>query len=165
IGIHWTDSPDFNRTWDIRPINDMPVSDGLRTEWMPRVMAAYDGAADWPLKRQLSVCRRLVVETVRRIISKLPGTPAEITAAAWRERARVEARAMAAAAEVAEAAWRKRSRVKAGAMAAEAAGLAAAVAGLAAVVAWLAAKSEKEKDVEVIFVATCEFWIDAAENA
>ena len=34
----WTDSPRRLRCFDIRPLNDIGVSDALRTKWMPKQM-------------------------------------------------------------------------------------------------------------------------------
>lgn len=70
-GIGWTDDPVKNRTFDFRPVHEIPVSDSLRTEWMPKVMSAYEGALDWPHARQIAVVSRLVIFTVNRLIAVL----------------------------------------------------------------------------------------------
>lgn len=66
-GIDWTDDPILNRTFDFRPVNDIPVSENLRGEWMPRVMEAYEGALDWPLERQIAVVSKIVKLTIEQL--------------------------------------------------------------------------------------------------
>ena len=100
IGEAWTDDPVRLRMWDIRPLNDIPVSQSIRTRHIVPVIIAYQGSRDWSGARQRRVATRLVILTVNRLISHLPGLPAEVRqqcraadtlalagAAAWAERA------------------------------------------------------------------------------
>jgi len=79
--IPWTDSPFSVRCWDLRPLNDIAVSDDVRREYLLPVIAAYDGSMDWPLTRQQEVASRLAIGTVNRIVSALPILPPEVSAA------------------------------------------------------------------------------------
>jgi hypothetical protein len=92
IGIPWTDDPIENGTWDIRPLNDIDVPGDIRTEHMVRVMEAYEGATDWPPARQAEVAGRIALETVRKIVSELPGLPESAVEACRRAHSLVDAR-------------------------------------------------------------------------
>lgn len=73
-GRDWSDSPEEVHTWDIRTLNDAPWrSDRERTVHLLPLLVAYDGCCNWPLARQQAVVERIVIETVRQIISELPG--------------------------------------------------------------------------------------------
>ena len=54
-GLDWTDSPYKTRTFDLRPINDMKVSEEVRTKYLLPVLVAYAGSLDWPIPRQQAV--------------------------------------------------------------------------------------------------------------
>jgi len=122
IGEAWTDDPVRLRMWDIRPLNDIPVSQSICTRHIVPVIIAYQGSRDWSGARQRRVATRLVILTVNRLISHLPGLPAEV-----RQQCRAaDTLALAGAAGAAEAAaW-------AAAWAAEAAAWAERAAGRAA---------------------------------
>ena len=40
----WTDNPNILQIFDIRSINDIDVPDFLRTEWMLKLLCAYEGS-------------------------------------------------------------------------------------------------------------------------
>lgn len=71
-GIEWTDDPELNRTFDIRPIDDIGVSDSLKSKWMLRVMEAYEGSLDWLPERQVAVASKIVELTA---VSRLFAMP------------------------------------------------------------------------------------------
>lgn len=71
----WTDVPERLRDFDIRPLNDMPVSDAVRTECMLPVLVAYAGSLDWPAARQEAVLGVIITRLVQDIIAELPGLP------------------------------------------------------------------------------------------
>lgn len=68
----WTASPDAVGCFDIRPINDIKVSDELRTKYMLKMLIAYDGSLYWSIEKQKKVVERIIVGTVNRIVSELP---------------------------------------------------------------------------------------------
>jgi hypothetical protein len=72
-GREWTDDPEVVRTFDLRLINDIPVTNEVRTQYLLPVLVAYAGSLDWPLARQWRVADRLLIETTRRLLSILPG--------------------------------------------------------------------------------------------
>ncbi len=148
-GIKWTDDPVANRTFDIRPINDIPVRPRLRTEWMPRVMEAYEGALDWPHDRQIAVASKLAKLTMRLITSLPDEWAADVANASILDDPDPEE----AAANAADALnWAVEARVAAG----EAKWAAQTGADAAE---W----EEVEKAArEEIFIAGCELWIEAA---
>ena len=79
-GIPWTDQPETVRCWDIRPINDIPVSDALRTTHLLPLLRAYDGSMDWPIARQISVVEKIIIATVNHIIAELQYLPEDLRA-------------------------------------------------------------------------------------
>lgn len=179
IGIDWTDDPVANRTFDIRPLNDMKVSSKLRTEWMPPVMAAYEGSLDWPHEKQVAVVTRILIGTVREIIAELPRLPTRHVAECRAVRTLKEAALAAKATELAMMTtlvfdWTTHSAgwaVKAAEWAAvalehvktaeceEEAATAAAVAASTA-----AAAAENALGRAAVFTTTCKLWCNAAEQ-
>ena len=77
-GIPWTDKPQSVRSFDLRPLNDIAVSNEARTKHLLPVIAAYEGSLDWPVERLKRVVDRLVILTTQRIISDLPDTPKDL---------------------------------------------------------------------------------------
>ena len=163
-GLEWTDDPASVRCWDLRPLNDIPVSDRLRTELLMPVLRAYDGSMDWPLDRQQAVAERLVVLTVQRIVAELPSLSSEMrrqcTEAATLKLA--EAAAVAAAAAVATAEDEARAAAEAEAAAVAAGGAAEEAAGDAAAAAWAAGNAAGAARLEQVFRVACQVWLDAA---
>ena len=104
----WSDSPEEARSFDTRELNDIDISDEVRTKYLLPVLAAYDGSLDWPQERQRAVADRLVILTVQRVVAERPGLSDENrrqyraastlwgALAAWGEAAAAEARAAAA---------------------------------------------------------------------
>jgi hypothetical protein len=182
-GIPCTDEPSQVRSFDIRGINDIPVSIEVRTPWMVRLAVAYDGSLDWPKERKWAVVKRIAILTVNRLIAGLPGISTEIAkqcrdartidaaadaadAAAGRA---ADAAVYAAAARAADAAGREEARE--GARAVARAARAAADAVHAADVARAAARAESAADAadaaadaarEKVFISACEIWLEAA---
>ena len=184
-GVPWTDDPGAVRSFDLRPLNDLPVSDEVRTKHLLPIIAAYDGSLDWPKDRQQAVATALAIGTVNVLIAELAGLPAEIAkacreatslkgaesaawaawaarAAAWAaaesaESAALAARAAAWAAE--SAAWAAESA----AWAARAAARAAESAEWAARAASRAARAAESAALERVFIAACKVWMDAAK--
>lgn len=72
----WTDEPDRLNTWDLRELNDMSVSDELRTLWMPRVLAAYYNCRNWSIRDQRTVLQNIIVLTCWHILA-VSDTPQE----------------------------------------------------------------------------------------
>jgi|CXWL01.1.fsa_nt_gi hypothetical protein len=145
-GHEYTDNPQTLRIFDLRNLNDIDVSDELRTKYMLPVVAAYAGSLDWPIERQKHVVHRIVILTVQRIISQLPGLSEEIKKQC--ETATTLELAYAAANTI-------RYAADAAADAADAARAAADAAANAARAA--AAYSAREK----MFIIACELWIEA----
>lgn len=116
-GLPWTDDPQAVRSFDLRPLNDIPVSDELRAEWMPRLIVAYDGSLDWPDERRKEVAGKIVIGVVQKIIAELPSLPdavreqcrkASTLSGAYAYAARAAAYAAYAAAVAARAACEER---------------------------------------------------------
>jgi nucleoid-associated protein YgaU len=177
-GGRWTDNPVTTRTWDLRSLNDIEVSDTVRTEHLLPVVAEYMGCMDWPVSRQRRVAERLVLLTVQRLIAELPGlskiarqqcrnctTLSEASAAAraaetWAARAADAAARAAAADAAAEAAAAEASAARAAAEAAAEAEAeeAADTAADAASEVWVATARER------VFTQTCQLWLDATKE-
>ena len=139
-GIDWTDAPEKVRCFDLRLINDISVSDALRTEHLMPVLMAYDGSLDWPMERQQRVVERIIILTVQRLVADLPGLPDTI-----REQCR-KATTLTEAAEAARAA-------------AGAAWAASWAAWAASWAAWAAIASQ-----EKVFIVACQVWLDAVKE-
>ncbi len=77
-GIRWTDNPLSVKCWDLRALNDIDVSDEVRTEHIMPVLAAYANCMDWPIERQIAVVSALAIGTMRYLIAELPGLSPEI---------------------------------------------------------------------------------------
>lgn len=78
-GIPWTDDPEQLRCFDIRQINDACwPNDELRTEWMIKLYDAIEGSLDWPIEVQKKFILQITIETMRQLISNLPGLPHEV---------------------------------------------------------------------------------------
>lgn len=181
-GRSWSDSPEVARTFDYRPINDMPVSDYLRTEWMLHVLAAYDGSLDWPLERQQTVSERIVILTTQRIIANLAGLSegaqqqcrdVGTLGEAWQAAIRVASATQAAGASeatirVAQAcrAALRAARPVAGPDQAKETAMrvewAAVVALRAAQASEAAQASMLANEAQQIFITACKLWIEAA---
>ena len=179
----WTDDPNILRIFDIRQINDIDVLDSLRTEWMLKLLCAYEGSLDWPVEKQKEVVSKIVILTVNRIISKLPGLNEKTREACISAKTLEEAKsaANAAAANYAAAYDAAANYAAAYAAANYAAYSAANYAALAkslsaaansAVAADYAAAAADYVDAaadyvdaaskEEIFVETCKLWLEAA---
>ena len=76
-GRPWSDAP---RTLpDVRPLNDAQwSSDAARTAALLPVMAALWRWADWTLHQRQQWTTQIILETVRKIVSALPGLPKDI---------------------------------------------------------------------------------------
>ena len=157
--LPWTDDPDTVRCWDLRSLNDIDVPDDVRREYLLPVIAAYDGSMDWPKDRQCEVASRLAILTINRLVSGLPGLPANIAArckgATDLSSARSAAAAAAAAAEVVAAAAAAAARSVAAAWSSE-----VAAAWSSEVAAEAAAAAAAEARVK-IFTLACGVWLDA----
>ncbi len=156
----WTDNPNILRIFDIRRINDIDVPDSLRTEWMLKLLCAYEGSLDWPVEKQKEVASKIVILTVNRIISKLPGLDEKIReaciSAKTLEEAKSAADAASYAADAAAAAYAANAAYYYAAAAAYSA--AAAAAAYYAAAAYAAAADVRQE----IFVETCKLWLEAA---
>jgi len=153
---NWTDNPYKIRCIDLRPLNDAEWStDELRTEWMLKVYSVWEHSLDWPEDVLLRRVQRLVIETVRQIISQLPNLPDDIREqcrlATTLEQAQVAAYAAYAASAAAYPAY----------AAADAAAYAADAAAYAAYAASAARVAERTDN---ILVTACRIWIEAAEQ-
>ena len=156
VGKEWTDSPDSLRIWDIRPLNDIQIDNETRTELLVPLAVAYMGCRDWPAKKQTRIATTIAIETVRQIISCLPGlsdgirekcrTAKTLRAAARAAYAADAADAAARAAYAADAA----ARAAAAADAAARAAAAAAAAGVLrkAVTIWMEAARDRGNEDE-----------------
>ena len=96
-GQTWSDDPTAVGCWDLRPLNDIDVAPEVRLEWMVRLAEAYAGAPSWPVELQCAVAERLVILTVQRLVSTLPGLP-QILRDACRDASTAEAAEAAAGA-------------------------------------------------------------------
>ena len=160
-GIPWTDDPEELRTFDLRNLNDIYVSDYIRAEYLLPVMAAYNGSLDWPAERQAAVAAALVVGVVNVLIADLLGLPDKIRRVCREARNCREAQASVSSGlheSVMHSALLAASM--AASMTASAAVSARLSAGAAAQSA-LTARSVRER--ERIFIAACQVWLDAAK--
>ena len=171
-GRAWSDEP--VTLPDLRPLNDGPwSSNAARTAALLPVMAALWEWGEWTPDRRQRWVTQVVLETVRQIVSALPGVPDAVRetcrTATTLEEAREAARAAGAtAAGAAWAAWaaREAAAAEAAAGAARAAGAAAGAAAEAAAkaaagaarAAWAAAGAE------AVLARACQIWITAAEE-
>jgi len=142
-GVEWTDSPVSVRSFDLRRLNDIAVSDEVRTECLLPVIAAYDGSLDWPERRQRAVVDRLVVLLVQRIVAELPRLDDRVREQCRGVKTRAQTRDAAAYADADAAA--------------AAAYAAAAAADAAAAAAYAAAAAARER----VFRTACQVWLDA----
>lgn len=149
-GIDFTDDPVLNRTFDTRPINDIPVSEDLRGEWMPKVMETYEGALDWSLERQIAVVSKIIKLTMERL-NVAAEEPWVAEWQAWEVRTADEGEAVhvmqAVIKAAGEAAWAAKCVAEEEADAAARAAVGEPWAGEA---------------MAAIFIKTCELWIEAA---
>lgn len=168
LGVSWTDNPKDVATWDLRPLNDIAVSDDVRTKYLLPVLAAYAGSAEWTKAKQNRVVKRLAILTVQRIVAKLPNLPAEVATQCRNATTQAKAAKAAKAAmktEMQAQAWvvaeSAESAAKAMKLVASAESMTrmAAAASAAALAAALAAAVEEE--VEVVFRSTCKLWLEA----
>jgi hypothetical protein len=159
LGLDWTDDPSILRIWDVRPINDIPVSPEQRAQRMPALVMAYQGCCDWPRARQKAVAARLAMLTVQRIIAALPGLPDDV-AHDCRTCERLSAAKAGAAAAMAALAAQAAQAAKAAASAAD--GAAARAACAAALAAQAAKAAAAAADVAAIFEVACDLWLEAA---
>ena len=157
----WTDDPNILRIFDIRAINDINVPDSLRTEWMLKLLCAYEGSLDWPGKKQKEVVSKIVILTINRLISNLPGLDENIRNKCKNAKTLEEAKFAAAAAAYAAAADYAADYAAASAAADYAAASATDYAiDFAAAAAVAAADYVANK--EEIFVEICKLWLEAA---
>jgi hypothetical protein len=104
VGHDWTDDPAALHMPDLRPLNDAQWSgDAARTAAMIPLVAAYSGWATWTRTRRQAVMTRVVILTIQRIVSALPGLSPEV-ATACRAAKTLSAAAAAAAAAAGAAA-------------------------------------------------------------
>jgi hypothetical protein len=166
-GLEWTDDPEVVRTFDLRPLNDIHVTNAVRTQHLLPVVTAYAGSLDWPLAVQRRVVNRLLVETVRQLLSNLPNLTEAVraqcinasTAADARLAAAAVARVVEAKVEVAAVVWSV-AVVLERSVAADA--LAAAAAMVARMVEAVAEEVEAVRmGVEAVFIAACKIWLEA----
>jgi hypothetical protein len=181
----WSDDPQTLDCWDVRSLHDIAVSPALRTRHMLPLLVAYQHSRSWPIARQLTVAERLVVLTIQRLISALPGLSPDLMArcrgATTLEAAATAARAAAAATWAAEAAtlatwaaeaatWATwgatlaaRSTALAATFAARATARAArATARAARATARAAAAAESLAVQAQVFLTGCALWLEAA---
>ena len=161
-GLAWTDSPARTRTFDLRPLNDMPVDNVTRTTHLLPVLEVYAGSLDWPAERQCAVAQRLAILTVNRLIATLPGLSKEARhacesattpGAVAKEMSRVS---LAAALAAEAAAWAAEGAARAAEWAARAAEWEAT---------WAARAAEGEAEAkERIFISACQLWLEAAQH-
>ena len=79
LGLGWTDDPVVLGIWDIRGLNDGFTDDAERTKWMIPLLWRYQGSRkEWSRERQQKTIERIVIETVRQIVSELPGLPKDV---------------------------------------------------------------------------------------
>ena len=60
LGVSKTDKPNVLRTFDLRPLNDIPDDPVLRAQLMGPLADAYIGSLDWPMERQRRVAEAIV---------------------------------------------------------------------------------------------------------
>ena len=180
-GLPWTNNPYEVGCWDLRSINDILVSDEIRTQYLLPVAEIYHDSRSWPVERQIRVVQRLAIMTVQRLISAIPGLPALIRQACQDARDLQEARGAAkwakrsatslsessgrrvrrrmrqsrrdAAEQAEDASWAARDALWSAVWSSSAADVALAV---------VAARSEPE--LNAVFIATCQLWIEAAQE-
>lgn len=157
-GIPWTDDPQQVRCFDFRAINDIQVSDEVRTQWMLPLIRLYDGSLDWPIARQLAVAKRIVALTIQRL---RPVSPTFMDHAMWAAVAGVVVEVELVAEDAAEAVG---ARAKEWAELAEvvAAAAARASAWASAASALMASAAAGPARVEQVFIRACQIWIEAA---
>jgi hypothetical protein len=176
-GLEWTDDPEAVRTFDLRPLNDIPVNNAVRTQHLLPVVAAYAGSLDWPLDRQQKVVNHLLIETVRQLLSNLPNLTEAVRAQCINASTVGEARLAVAAVAIAEVAWLVEAVAEVAAAAAAVARVTVAVASAMAEAAaereWsvspeaAVARAAKEAVAEAraaVFIAACEIWMEAVED-
>ena len=173
-GIPWTDQPETVRCWDIRPVNDILVSDDLRTTHLLPLLRAYDGSMDWPIARQISVVEKIIIATVNHVIAELQYLPDDLRAPCRVAATVAQAGAAAGAAAVAIPAARAADApASAAANAASAAARAAAhaasaAARAAAIVASAAARAADAAPTVLIldnlFIQVCAIWLNSARG-
>lgn len=152
-GVKWTDEPMVVRCFDLRPLNDMNVSDELRSKWMTRLLVAYDGSLDWLEARRKEVAAKIVIGVVQQIIAELPSLPDAVREQCRKASTLDECQAAADAANAADA-----GEAAAAAHAGEAAAAAAARAAAEAAAAARAAQ-------ESIFTIACKIWLKACDGS
>lgn len=155
-GRERTNAPTVAGLPDIRPLNYIDVFPALRTEWMLRLIEAYDGWSEWTDARKLAVADRIAVLTVNRIIAALPGLPPALA-----QKCR-DARTLDAARHATYAAL---SSYAAAIVAAPCSAIAPAaeVAYFATAAAYAARADANAR--EQIFITACKLWMEAAEGA
>ena len=142
-----TDSP--GDLPDLRPLNDAPwPNDTARTAALLPVMVALWDWREWSSKRQAQWAQRVVIDTVRRIISELPGLSDLLRIRCHAGTTLNEVKVEAAETEAEAGAW-----VATGAWAATAAEAAAWAAGAA-----------KTQTPESVLVTACDIFIQAAQG-
>lgn len=65
-GLPWSDDPALVRCFDLRPLNDMDASGGLRARKMSALLARYSGSLDWPRGARRAVLRSALLDLLRR---------------------------------------------------------------------------------------------------
>lgn len=66
-GNKWSDSPAHARMFDLRSINDLQVSQRLRTKYMTKLLVAYQGSLEWSDHKIEAVLDRLITLTACRL--------------------------------------------------------------------------------------------------
>lgn len=126
---------------DLRPLNDAFLSDdAARTDALLPVMAALWDWTAWSPERRQSWTRRIVIETVRRLIAELPGLSSVVTQ---------QCRTVSSLDEAVKAAEAARTEAAKAAKAAEA----------------VAARAAEAARVRVtVLRRACEIWVQAAKQ-
>lgn len=149
-----TDDPETLGRPDYRPLNDAPWLTGeQRAEHMIRLHTAFEPWAGWTDEQRRACVSHIAIETVRQIVSALPGLPDAI-----RTRCRVVG-TTAEAAEAAEAARAAAEAVRAVEVA-EAAE-AAAWAAEAASAARAAAEAAEAARATAVLILAVDIWVAA----
>jgi hypothetical protein len=177
-GIPYTDSPEATGMPDLRPLNDaLWSSDLLRTHHMVKVASALADWWEWSNDRQQRWAKQVAIQTVRQIVSGLPGLMDAIRescrkASTLSEAAEAAARAAEAAEAAEAAAWAAEAAARAATWAAMAAARAAtwatwAAAEAAAEATWAAAEAAAEaaEAADKPLITACAIWIQAATDA